>query len=160
MTPCPFEQHLDALLDDELSAPRQEELERHVQACPTCAAALEELRSLSGWLKSAPQPHLSQIARARLHARVDDAANEQALVRVAHRLAAIAACVLVAGSAWLTLVPHAQHVQQTAQAAPPPWVGVTTAVAEMSTNASPERQTPAAQWYLADASRSNADEIP
>jgi anti-sigma factor RsiW len=53
-------QHVNHLLeeyyDDELGPARKRQVERHLQACASCRAELEELRQLSALLEGAPLP--------------------------------------------------------------------------------------------------------
>jgi anti-sigma factor RsiW len=53
--------------DDELDLARGMEIERHLEGCPACAAALEQMRSLSSALGD---PALSYQAPPDLHRRV------------------------------------------------------------------------------------------
>jgi anti-sigma factor RsiW len=54
---------LNAYLDDELRGMKLNELERHLAACEKCRAELEELRSVSSLLRSAPLPQVMPVER-------------------------------------------------------------------------------------------------
>jgi anti-sigma factor RsiW len=152
MSDCSFNQQISAYHDGELDSSRREEVERHLLQCPACSAELTELRKMSNLFveRAAPQPKLSQISLYRLHQQTQKV-MEDGLVRIARAISAIAACVLVASSAWL------MHTNQ--MAAPvkpveasvgvPPWVDVT--VAANRDSAAVDTTTPAAAWYLASA---------
>ena len=88
---------------------------------------------------------LSQIGLHRLHRRVDQA-MEEGLLRFVRVFNAIAACVLVAGSAWLLMKTRDDRAVENTTPAAPPWVDV----ADVSDSPSGAYSTPAAAWYLAD----------
>ena len=125
-------------------------MEKHLLTCPACSAELADLRELSAVFSGAETPRLSQIGRARLHRNLD-AVLERGLVRFAWSLSGIAAAVLLAGSVWLSQVN--EPVQA---AAAPPWVDAVVYAHPLGNRA----ETPAAQWYLADATQRNIDENP
>ncbi len=103
-------------------------------------------------LLSGPSPKLSQIGLYRLHNQVDQA-MEEGVLRIVRVLSAIAACVLVAGSAWLVMTRD-RTVESVTPVAPP-WADVV----EASDSPSGAYSTPAAAWYLADDS-ARSDESP
>jgi anti-sigma factor RsiW len=144
MATCPFNEQLGAYHDGELDADRRAALDRHLPQCPACRAELVELAALSRLLAEAPQPRLSQMSMYRLH-RAADAVMEDRLLRTARRLSAVAACALVVCGALLMLTNETRPTP----AAPPPWVDVPAWAGESSSLAA---NTPAAAWYLADAS--------
>ncbi len=153
MLKCPPIHELQAYLDGELSAGLKLAMDHHFTHCESCRTQLAEVEAMSGLLASAAtnEPKLSQIARHRLHRAVDDA-MDQGLLRLGWGISGIAASVLVVGSLWL------MKAQSTPEAAPP-WVGVS-AVAESADPAVHEAATtPAAEWYLADAS-TRTDDTP
>ena len=90
---------LSPYADGELDAPRAAEVERHLAECPTCAAALEQLRALSGALGD---PALYHRAPPELPGRVRASLSRAGGRRVAWRplFAAAAAAVLVAVAVW------------------------------------------------------------
>jgi len=102
-------------------------------------------------LLSGSSPRLSQIGLYRLHNRVDQA-MEAGVLRIVRVLSAIAACVLVAGSAWLIRAREDRAVENTMPVAPP-WADVV----EASDSPSGAYSTPAAAWYLADDSARSDD---
>ena len=96
------------------------------------------------------------MQRARLRRRVDatiDQRFDQGLVRFGWRLSGIAAAVLLTGSAWLAWAAQpaaAANVTPVAAVTLPPWVAAGVA-AGADPVAQPQPATPAAAWYLADA---------
>jgi anti-sigma factor RsiW len=151
---CSFNNRLSAYFDGELDAATTEAVRRHVEGCAECAAELAELKKLTGMFEQSPPPRLSQIALYRLHNNADVVVRGDVL-RVARFVRAVAACVLVGSWLWLAngsgTVPTAQETVQTA----PPWLDV--AVTATAETHSLDTTTPAATWYLADAS-SRSDE--
>ena len=147
MTPCPSNLELSAYHDGELDAARREELEQHLAYCMACVAQLSELQMLSGMFAMAPSPVLSQMGMGRLH-RAMDGEMDQGIMRLARVLSAIAACVVLVGSFWLTRM----HDQP---GSAPPWV-----MARNTEEATVQNvASPVGQWYLADASQ-RSDEAP
>jgi len=146
MTPTIHEQ-LQAYHDGELAAVEREAFERHLAACEPCNAELGRLRALSGFFAATARPRLSQIAAHRVQRRVEEM-MQRGVLRVARILAAVAACVVLGGSLRLM-----QQMKKAPEAAPP-WVDVGVDVASASDADSNSRDagTPAARWYLADAS--------
>jgi anti-sigma factor RsiW len=159
MSSCPFNDWLGAYRDGELKESLRVQTESHLKECPSCAAEMARLESLSGLLlASAPKPMLP-IAIHRLHKKVERAMEEK-MLRIVRVLNAVAACVLIAGSAWLmnrprqspTVEPGAVEpgavergaVERGVGPAVPPWVDL---VSDSSTGAN---STPATAWYLAD----------
>jgi anti-sigma factor RsiW len=167
MEPCEFNHRIEAYHDGELAgdANATREVETHLATCQACAAQLAELRAMSALFASAavaPQMKLSQIARHRLHRHVSDV-MDGGLLRLGWAMSAVAASVLLVASVWLTRLtpqkPAAVQAQATGaetEAAPPPWMGVTV-VAENDPDVREASTTPAAEWYLADASPRNND---
>jgi anti-sigma factor RsiW len=154
---CEFSQQLEAYHDGELPVDAHAAMQAHLLSCPACSQQLAELAAMSNLFATAPVPRLSQISQHRLHHKLTDE-MDRGLVRLAWSLSAVAAGIMVVGSAWLMQlgnVPAAGPVA-TVQAAPP-WADVH-ATAEAET-VSREAATPVAQWYLADAS-SRTGELP
>jgi anti-sigma factor RsiW len=147
MNDCPDELRLSAYHDGELSPELRAEVASHVADCEPCVDYLDGLRQVSAWLTSsaAAGAGLSQMARARLHRRLE-ATWEQGLVRFGWELSGLAAAVLLAGSAWMAWA--ASRPATAAAAAVPPWVAART-VAEPATTVA--TVTPAAAWYGVDA---------
>jgi anti-sigma factor RsiW len=152
MATCLFNNHLEAFYDGELDEARRSEIERHIRECPSCTEELARLQAMSRMLLSGPSPKLSQIGLYRLHNQVDQA-MEEGVLRIVRVLSAIAACVLVAGSAWLVMTRD-RTVESVTPVAPP-WADVV----EASDSPSGAYSTPAAAWYLADDS-ARSDESP
>jgi anti-sigma factor RsiW len=153
MADCEFKNLLMAYHDGALDEARRAEIERHLPQCLQCASELAQLRSLSNLIESSVTvpTGLSQIARHRLHQRLD-AAMDEGVLRAARIVSAIAACVLAGSSVWLMRTRELSP-------APPPWVEVATQTDTASAVATPESSTPAAVWYLASASN-RSDESP
>ncbi len=144
---CEYESQLHAYHDDELDASSRAAFENHLGRCAACAASLAELQNISALFAATPREHLSQIAKHRLSNQID-ASMERGLVRFAWSLSGVAAAVLLCGSFWLSQV-KSREVTHVA----PPWVEAVVS----SHNLSDSAATPAAQWYLADASSRNED---
>jgi anti-sigma factor RsiW len=105
MQECPFEARLSAFYDDELDADTSGRLQAHLADCPSCSASLQALRQVSRLIASAPTRPISQMGMARLHAAADVAARQRTVFPMAKALLAIAASVLIVGSAWLVEIP-------------------------------------------------------
>jgi anti-sigma factor RsiW len=147
---CPFNNHLSAYHDGELDAAGRAEIDRHLSTCPACASELAELTALSGLFQANPPPRLSQIAGHRLHNEAD-AVMQASFVRVARALQLVAACVLLAASLW----PRSSETSNESVQSVPPWVDV--AVTASAETNSLNVTTPAAAWYLADATARSED---
>jgi hypothetical protein len=154
MSECPNSSRLSAYYDGELDEAGRGEVERHIRDCSACEVELGRLREMSRLLNTGKTPVLLPIAMHRLHKKVDEA-MEEGMLRIMRVLNAIAACVLIAGSAWLMMRPRVATttVERFAPAAPP-WV-----VPVGYTNDSPTGadSTPAAAFYLADDTSRNDD---
>jgi anti-sigma factor RsiW len=153
MASCGFENKIAAYHDGELDAAQRANVEMHLGQCEDCRRALSELRAMSGLFATSEQPRLSQISRYRLHRSVD-AAMDQGLLRLAWTMSGIAASVVLLGSAWLMKVNENGLARAPAEA--PPWVSVS-----LESSRDPvvrDAASPAAQWYLADASGSEGME--
>jgi anti-sigma factor RsiW len=151
MSECPNSSILSAYYDGELDEARRGEVERHLRDCSACEAELGRLREMSRLLSAGKAPALLPMAMHRLHKKVD-VAMEEGMLRIMRVLNAIAACVLIAGSAWLVMKPHAANTTVEKPAAPP-WV----ISAEYSDSSTGADSTPAAAWYLADDTSRNDD---
>jgi len=151
---CPTNEQLSAFHDGELDEVRRVEIEGHLRHCRTCGAELERLQAMSRLLGAAPAARLLPIGLHRLHRQVDQA-MEEGFLRFVRVLNTIAACVLIAGSAWLMAKTREDQTVQSPMPAAPPWVGVDVA----SDSPSGAASTPAAAWYLAEDS-SRGDDSP
>ena len=148
---CDQTAQLQAYHDGELPPDAVAAIEQHLPTCRACSDVLAQLQAMSAAFAMSPRAHLSQIARHRLHNEVD-AAIERGLVRFAWSLSGIAAAILIGGSVWLLQM---KEQPQSSGAAPPPWVEAVVSARSTSDSAA----TPAAQWYLVDAS-SRSEELP
>jgi len=147
---CQMSEKVNLYHDGELDAAERSLVEQHLQTCADCRAELAQLSAISQSFQSAPAPKLSQFSMHRLHAMADRWMEDD-LVRVARVLRAVAACVLVAGSAWLIgTSPAATNAPIASEPQAAPWMEV--AAATNAEVASIDTTTPAASWYLADAS--------
>jgi anti-sigma factor RsiW len=156
MATCPTSQLLSAYHDGELDQALRLEIERHLPECPACRAEIARLEAMSALFAQAPAAKLSQIGLHRLHRQVDEAMEEW-LIRFVRVLNTVAACVLIAGSAFLMVRAREDRTVENTTPAAPPWVGVD--VAEASDTSTGAATTPAAMWYLADDS-SRGDDSP
>ena len=139
---CSWNSQLSVYHDGELDASQRSSVEHHVATCAQCSAYLAELRGMSDLFAAEPVARLSQISVHRLHRRLQ-VVTEQGIIRLARTLSAVAACVVLAGSFWLT------RLQETPQAAPP-WTGIPTNVDEVAMS---DSASPVAQYYLTDLSQ-------
>jgi len=152
---CPFTEQLDAFHDGELDEASRARIERHLAECPECSAEIGRLQSISQLFVSLPAPRLSQISMHRLH-RWTDEAMEEGLLRIMRVLSAVAACLLVAGSALLVKTRENRTVEASMPVAPP-WADV---VDTSDNSSSVAYSTPAAAWYLADDTSTRSDDAP
>lgn len=142
MIDCPSQQQLEAYHDGHLDAAARDRIESHLAECEPCRSFLVHLRAISRLFATAPRARLSHIAAHRLQQNVE-AAMQSGVVRWARVLGAVAACIVLGGSLRLMTMKKAPE-------AAPPWVEVTGAVDADAIGR--DGGTPAAQWYLADAS--------
>ena len=104
---CPYRSRLDAYHDGELDADAQEQFQSHLMACAACAAELRQMQRVSGLFNEMADEPMSGAAVARVHDAVDAVEDEPSLGigRIAAVLTALAASVLIVGSAWLWDAP-------------------------------------------------------
>lgn len=76
------------------------EMEAHLRMCTGCSAELEEHRALSKTLGGVRQEPMTGDELERIHNAVDQAAD-RTIFRFAAGLSAVAASILIIGSAWL-----------------------------------------------------------
>ncbi len=157
MASCPTSQQLSAYHDGELDEALRLEIQRHLPVCPACSTELARLGALSTLVAEYPAAKLSQIGLHRLHRRVEQA-MEEGLMRFVRVLNTVAACVLIAGSAFLVMRSRQDRTVENTTPAAPPWVGVD--VAEASDSSTGASTTPAAMWYLTDDSSRGGDNNP
>lgn len=149
MISCPQSNRLSAYHDGELDAEARASVEAHLAQCPACAAELADMAAMSNLFATAQRPGLSQIAAYRLGNRVRELFSDD-MLRVARRLRAIAACVLVVCSIWLLRSSNSRPSVTQVAPSTPPWIDV--AVATSAETNSLDATTPAAAWYVADFS--------
>ena len=108
---------LSAYLDGELDAVAREQVEAHLAACPSCAAELASLRSVSSAVASYNFDDLRPEELARLHHAIDDSMIEDdpAIWRLGGTLGLIAASILVVAGTWLAVLPASRPGQPTQQ---------------------------------------------
>jgi anti-sigma factor RsiW len=100
MTSCDQDQYLEVYLDGELSEADRRRVEQHLAICDACTRELARLRRLSGAF-AAYRPVLSAEALERLHDAVAQT-WDLGVIRLARRISAVAAAVVLAGSLYLT----------------------------------------------------------
>jgi anti-sigma factor RsiW len=151
---CEFAQHLSAYHDGELSPELRTTIEAHVATCPSCSAELTDLASTSRLFATAQRPHLSEFSKFRIR-REAEALVQSDILKFVRTVRAIAACILVGASVWLWGTSGAAPAPEQV-VAPPPQVDM--AVAASEETQSLDASTPAAAWYLADASNRSDDQ--
>jgi anti-sigma factor RsiW len=94
---------LGAYHDGELDLAQRREVDTHMRDCQACREELSRLTRLSAMLRGAGDelPGLSQIGRERL-VQTYRRDLEAGLRRLAQGISAVAACILVAGTVWVT----------------------------------------------------------
>lgn len=109
MSDCHYQDRLDAFHDGELDPAAAEQVERHAEACASCAAELRRMRQVTGMFEALADEPVSDNALGRFHRAVDQVEEEPPLgvLRIAAVLTSLAASVLVIGSAWLWELPPA-----------------------------------------------------
>ena len=124
MSDCTYSQQIEAYHDGELPQAARAEVERHVEACASCAGMLARLEGISQLFNDAPPIRLSQMSLARLHGNLD-LLTDRALLRLARVMTGVAAAIILCGSLWLvrsrpvvTVVPsQISYVLQSEEAA-------------------------------------------
>ncbi len=71
-------QWLDAYLDNELDPVNTLEIEQHLQTCPACSQAYEELRALGAALSTVPRYPTPAALRERIHSALLGEASAEA----------------------------------------------------------------------------------
>jgi len=150
---CSFSQHLSAFHDGELAPDLREAVRRHLAECPACAAELTDLAAASRLFAAVDRPHLSQFSQFRIR-QTAEALVQSDILKFVRVVRAIAACILIGASIWLWQMSSSSPAPEQVSA-PPPQVDV--AIVASEETQSLDATTPAAAWYLADAS-SRADD--
>ena len=131
MNGCRIESRLDAYYDGELEAAEQARIAEHVQGCPACRMALEQMRQMSALLAGDRPDAVHEVGAseiARIHAAVNREMNRSAFQvdrsfwRAAVLVSGLAASVLIIASAWLmeTPAPRTQPLVAVEPTAPQP----------------------------------------
>ncbi len=143
---CPTNEQLHSYADGELDAAGRVAVERHLANCAACESQLRAIEDLSRLFRASEPPALSQIALHRLHLRTQNV-MEESLVRLARRLSAVAACILVGASVWLMSLRmgHSDPVRSAVVTTPP---ASATVVDLDSAVASADTATPVELWSL------------
>ena len=111
MTHCPFQPLLSAYHDDELAVTDRHRIERHLLACPTCAADLADFVDLSDRITTAAGANDVTHALAGMHRAIDRVAEQTIparrapspsipLFRFVAPLGALAASILIVAGVW------------------------------------------------------------
>jgi anti-sigma factor RsiW len=150
---CDFTQHLSAYHDGELPPELHSTIESHIATCPSCSAELTNLASTSRLFAAAQRPHLSDFSKFRIRHEAEALVRTD-ILKFVRTVRAIAACILVGASVWLWGTSEASPAPEVV--APPPQVDM--AVAASEETQSLDASTPAAAWYLADASSRSDDQ--
>ena len=153
MSVCKYSRQLNAYHDGELSSAALAELERHLESCPPCTEELERLTHLSQLLAGVSIPEMSAGVPARLHGAIGSV-REVVVVRMAERLIAVAATVLVVCGLWLW---HANGASKPYDGPLEGWeiAAMTLEVVE-APDVSPEELL--TQWIVTDLSRENGSD--
>jgi len=149
MSICPYNQHLCAYHDGELSAEMRQDIENHLPKCAACWAELEQFRRLSAVLAAAPVPRLSARQKQDLYA-LSPSVGEAVYLRIAKWTAAVAASVMLAASLWVLVK---QGTTQPAADATSHWLQV---AVNPPQSADPQSDAPLPDWV--ESNLSTADQ--
>jgi anti-sigma factor RsiW len=145
---CDQTQYLDAYADGELPPDQRVRIEQHLASCGVCARELARLRKLSA-IMAAYRPTLSADALERFHNAIGES-WDVGVLRIARRISAVAAAVVLAGSLYLTFFEAEQA------AAVPVWEQAAVSVqpqpdAQLAgASAGGEQQVQLAEWIVSD----------
>ena len=144
---CGFSGRLSAFFDGELRGEERRTVEAHLKQCPSCAAELEAIASVSETLKGAYSPDASEGCRERLRASIPRGSVDT-IMRLAEALTAVAATILVASLFYI-----AASVSQPAEAVrdEPSLAAASLEMAQPAIPESPEEEQ-LARYILADLS--------
>ncbi|HZZ41481.1 MAG TPA: zf-HC2 domain-containing protein [Tepidisphaeraceae bacterium] len=151
MNSCEQNQNIDAYLDGELSPSARTQFEQHLALCAICARELARLRRLSATVASY-RPTLSADALERIHEAVAQT-WDMGIIRLARRISAVAAAVVLAGSLYLTFFQTGQ-----ATASVPVWEQTAVTDVQQQPDAvvagssSGGEQVQLAEWIVSDLS--------
>ena len=108
MSGCAYEPKVSAFYDGELPESERAAFEAHLAGCAICTAELERVQSLSDELRAAPQPHLTEMDKARLRqsAAVEARRLAKGDGRWARWLTAAAAAVFLVSVSQIYLTHH------------------------------------------------------
>jgi anti-sigma factor RsiW len=101
MTACERARQLSAYYDGELPEDEQNAMRQHLLECPFCRQELRVLKATSGFLREGAKIPVPERLRARLH-KPGRYVREVVVLRVARRLTAMAAAVLLVAGVWLS----------------------------------------------------------
>jgi anti-sigma factor RsiW len=140
---CKFSRQLSAYHDGELRPAECEALGAHLAQCAECRSELEQLRALSRLVADAATVPLPQGLLERAHERVDSA-GEVVVVRLAERLMAAAAAVLLACGLYLWQAGRAE-------VAPPLETWAPALISQrLPAPQEPGAEDPLVRWVVAD----------
>jgi anti-sigma factor RsiW len=152
---CNEHQYLEAYLDGELPEAERRRVEQHVAICDACTRELARLRRLSS-LFAGYRPTLSADALSRIHDAVGETTWDLGIIRLARRISAVAAAVVLAGSLYLTFFQAEQAtavpVWEQAAVSRPTAADVQTADASGGTG----DQAQLAEWIVSDLASGNS----
>lgn len=97
---CEHSRQLSAYYDGELPPEECRSLEAHLAECAVCRTELAHLRTLSRLVAAAGESDIPEGLALRVHERIDSA-GDMVVVRLAERLMAVAAAILLASGVWL-----------------------------------------------------------
>ncbi len=98
---------LKAWIDGEVEETTAERVEAHLAACEACRAVAADFRSFGRLLREAPEAEVARVDAGEIHGRAVCAEREEeGVIRLLQRAAAVAAAVLVL-SALFWLMPSA-----------------------------------------------------
>jgi len=153
MSSCEHSRKISAYHDGELPREQRRDLEEHIRECSSCGRELERLRVLSGFLAAAEMPGMSSDVLDRLHGSVDSV-QEVFVLRMAERVMAVAATLLVVCAVWFWQI---ERVQDTDADGLEGWeIAAVWPQTEAPAEVSAEEML--AQWMASDLARENGSD--
>lgn len=143
MGTCDHEHRISAFYDGELTPAERAAFEAHLPGCAECAAALADFGAISGMIAGAPRPEVSQVFRRRL-TEIPAGERDRTLARTTAALTAVAAGLLLAGTAWLWV--------NSPRTAPAPAWEIAAVVGEADARAADDPDVQLAAWVVGDLS--------